>query len=127
MSAGAPRVRELGVHQEEDVLPAPRLVRIAAASLAVGATGVVVAWLLLRATGAPIGPDAVARAQARRAAPVEGTVEQTPIWQVQGGVDRRAAQRQELGRWGWADRARGVARIPIDRAIDLVVQEEAAR
>jgi hypothetical protein len=37
----------------------------------------------------------------------------------------RDAQRAELGRWGWADRDAGVARVPIDRAIDLWIAAQA--
>jgi len=37
--------------------------------------------------------------------------------------DLRDAQRRELAGWGWVDRDAGIARIPIDRAMDLVVKE----
>jgi hypothetical protein len=37
--------------------------------------------------------------------------------------DLRDAQRRELAGWGWGDRDAGIARIPIDRAMDLVVKE----
>jgi hypothetical protein len=34
----------------------------------------------------------------------------------------RAAEEQTLTSYGWADQSKGVVRIPIDRAIDLLVQ-----
>jgi len=34
----------------------------------------------------------------------------------------RAAEDQILGSYGWVDRQRGIVRIPIDRAIDLLAQ-----
>jgi hypothetical protein len=42
-----------------------------------------------------------------------------------GGADSRAAAALELERYGWVDRTAGVARIPIDRAIDAVVANPA--
>ena len=38
-----------------------------------------------------------------------------------------AAQVEILNSYGWVDQANGVARIPIDRAMDLVAQESARR
>lgn len=35
----------------------------------------------------------------------------------------RAAEDRELESYGWVDRASGVARLPIERAIELVVEE----
>ncbi len=35
----------------------------------------------------------------------------------------RAAEDRELGSYGWVDQASGVARLPIERAIELVVEE----
>jgi hypothetical protein len=34
----------------------------------------------------------------------------------------RAAERERLASWGWVDRGAGVARIPIERAIDSVAE-----
>ena len=36
----------------------------------------------------------------------------------------RAAQEEELGAYRWVDSARGVAAIPIDRAMELVVRDQ---
>jgi hypothetical protein len=59
-----------------------------------------------------------------RPAPVElSRIEQTLAGKAQRGIDLRNAQRRELERWGWVDRQRGVAQIPIDRAMDLVAGE----
>jgi hypothetical protein len=52
-----------------------------------------------------------------------GPVEQTPIRETERGLDLVREQRRSLDRWGWVDRSRGVAQIPIDRAIDLVVAD----
>jgi hypothetical protein len=34
----------------------------------------------------------------------------------------RASQQQRLNSYGWVDRSAGIARIPIDRAIDLLTE-----
>ena len=39
----------------------------------------------------------------------------------------RAEQQEALRSYGWADQAAGIATIPIDRAMELVAREEAAR
>jgi hypothetical protein len=39
----------------------------------------------------------------------------------------RAAENEELDRWGWIDEANGVARVPIERAMELLVEQRAAR
>jgi hypothetical protein len=57
--------------------------------------------------------------------PELGMIEQTPIRETQGGLDAVAEQRRSLESWGWVDRGRGVARIPIERAMDLVAAEAA--
>jgi hypothetical protein len=108
---------EFPVHQEEDVIAARTIVRVAASALVVGAIGVGVAWLVLRAGG----PQAQVESPAVAPRAIAG-VEQTPIWQTEDGLTLRAQQRAELRRWGWADRDAGLARIPIDRAKDLVVE-----
>jgi hypothetical protein len=62
---------------------------------------------------------------ARQAIPVPagaqiGIVEQTPIWDTRRGLDDRVTQEESLRHFGWVDRAHGIARIPVDRAMDLV-------
>ena len=48
-----------------------------------------------------------------------------PLLQAQPALDYQKYQREQLERleqYGWVDRGRGVVRIPIDRAIDLVLE-----
>jgi hypothetical protein len=116
-------VVDFEVHQEADVVPAGILVRVGVVGIFVGVVGVFAAGLLLAVTvgsvqpsfAGPSGPAPVART-------ISG-VEQTPIWQSKAGEDLRDQQRRELGRWSWVDRKAGLANIPIDRAMDLVVEE----
>ena len=48
-----------------------------------------------------------------------------PLLQVKPEEDLRWMKRQnaqDLGDYGWVDRSNGVVRVPVDRAIDLIVQ-----
>jgi|HubBroStandDraft_6_1064221.scaffolds.fasta_scaffold1536893_2 hypothetical protein len=111
------------VRQEDDVVCATTLLKVGVTSLVVGVVGVFFSSVVLvAATHAPkpslAGSGGLAPMQTDLS-----QVEQTPIWDARGGEDRREAQTRELERWGWVDRNAGVANIPIDRAMDLVVRE----
>jgi hypothetical protein len=111
------------VHQEEDKVPSHGLVRVGLASIVVGAAGVFFSSLLLAATVGTVRPR-LAGPSGPRSVPRElSHVEQTPIWDTRVGENLREAQRRELDRWSWVDRKAGTANIPIDRAMDLVVEE----
>ncbi|MEP6861411.1 MAG: hypothetical protein ABJE66_12360 [Deltaproteobacteria bacterium] len=72
-----------------------------------------VAWLLVTVpTGSP--------AAAQPSSLVHDLVEHAT-----GGADAKAAGNQALERYGWIDRGAGVARIPIEQAIDAVVADPA--
>ena len=72
-----------------------------------------------------------ARRQAARALPVNitgapGKDFATPRLQVDEGLDFekvKAAQDQILGSYGWVDRAAGTVRIPVSRAMDVLLKE----
>ncbi|MGH7271999.1 MAG: hypothetical protein ACREJ3_16335, partial [Polyangiaceae bacterium] len=113
------------VHQEEDVIASRRLVRIGVVSLLVGALGAFFAGLILVVNTGTLRPSA-AGPHGTQPAPREiSRVEQTPIWYVRDGIDLRDAQKRELETWGWLDRDAGLAEIPIERAIDLVLRTPA--
>ena len=61
------------------------------------------------------------------ASPFENTrtLPPNPRLQVQPAVDLKSyceAQQQELNSYGWMDRHNGAVRIPVDRAIDIVLE-----
>jgi hypothetical protein len=127
MTAHAGSAHDFQPRQEEDLVPSATLVRTTLVSVLVGAIGVFFAGLVVVAATGSIVPG-VAGAGGTRAAPREiDEIEQTPIWKTQRGIDLRDAQRAELGRWGWANREHHIARIPIDDAMNLVVEQEAKR
>jgi hypothetical protein len=113
------------VRQEDDAVDARRLGRVGVVSVVAGAAGVFFSSLLLVLVTGTLRPSAAGPAGPRPAPRALSGLEQTPILDAREGLDRREAQRRELSRWGWADRKARVAVIPIDRAIDVVVAQEA--
>ncbi len=116
------------VHQEDDEIPSSRVAVAAGAWMSFAAVGVVVAGAILVAVSGALRPAAPASDAGEGPLPAGRTisgVEQTPILDWKAGIDLRERQRAELEVWGWADRDGGVARIPIDQAIDVVVSEQA--
>lgn len=115
------------VHQEEDLVPMPPLAKVYVTSILVGAIGVFFGGLIEVAAIGALQPD-YSGPQGERPAPDQiSHVEETLIWNTRRGLDLRERQRAELQNWGWVDRKAGLARIPIDQAIDIVVQQEGSR
>ena len=110
------------VVQERDALAKRKVIAIALGSIGVLAIAVAASsWMLdgFRA-GRDIGPPAPSQAPMTL-----GTVEQGLFVGPPRGLDLRRDQRATLDRWGWVDRDAGLARIPIERAMDLVAAEGA--
>jgi hypothetical protein len=103
------------VKQEPDELPGRKLLVITVSSFVAMTVALVVSWALLDRWGAP------ARGGAHPAPSTIGGLEQTLIVDSKRGLDLRREQKASLERWGWVDRDAGVARIPIERAIELVL------
>jgi hypothetical protein len=56
-----------------------------------------------------------------------GIVEQTLILDTRRGLDENARQRESLRHYGWVDAEHRVAKLPIDRAMDLVADPDFMR
>jgi hypothetical protein len=111
------------VHQELDEVRTRALVAIGIASIVVGTIGVFFAGVIVSLVVGSLRPDQAPRGGPAAVPRTLSGIEQTPIWQTSAGEDLRDRQRRELERWSWVDRNAGVANIPIDRAMDLVVEE----
>ncbi len=109
------------VRQEEDLIPAGKVVAVWVAGIIITLAGISVAvWLLfaeertarLHGEGPtpPVAPDQI------------NTLEQTSITVTRRGRRLNDEQREALRHYRWVDRAGGIATIPVERAIDLVVQ-----
>jgi hypothetical protein len=104
------------VEQAEEHLAHRKILAVTAASIVITVIGLVLAWLLLEAwgqrpprTASPVAPRTI------------GTLEQTMILETERGVMLRKEQEKSLHRWEWVDRDAGIARIPIEAAIDVMV------
>jgi hypothetical protein len=110
------------VRQEEDSLPSSRLLRVAVLSVGAGVLGVALSVVLLETnTGGirgerspPVAPSIGERALAG--------VDQAPIADSPAPAEVRARQRSALSQYQWVDRDAGLASIPIERAMDLLVE-----
>lgn len=96
----------------------------------------IVAMVLLAAAGMVRLHDALADRQARQSAPANplaasvGKLPPEPRLQADPVADLemlRAAEQAMLDGYDWLDRDAGLARIPIDRAMDLLVERPTAR
>ncbi len=111
-------VPAFSVHQEADHVASSAIVRVVVASVVIGVAGVMVAAALLVASAGSVRRPAEGNATST---PARWPVEQTPILDTQRGIDLGDRQRRALERWGWVDRDAGVATVPIDEAIDMVI------
>ncbi len=102
---------------EDDRVPAKRVWLAGAIAAVVIVVSVLVAKGILRAS-TPRETDS--SASPPTAGESIGIVEQTLILRARRGLDENAEQEESLRHFGWVDRTHGIARIPIDRAMDLV-------
>jgi len=119
----AEEVDAFPVHQELDVIPSGRLTRIVLGAIGVGLLAVFFAALVLETNTGGIRARAASGAAPRAAGSTIAHIEQTPILGAAAGLDLRRQQRGQLSRYRWVDRDAGFAAIPIERAMDLVVEQ----
>ena len=116
------RFRHPDLHQEEDDVPRWKILLALLATLVVAAVFVAAAASMVASSEAKLRPSG--------AFPEREMGPRRPVARVLQGLfdehrpDRTldASKRRELTSYGWVDREHGVARIPIDRAMDLVVE-----
>jgi hypothetical protein len=128
--------RRPDVRQEEDVVPWKTILAVALAVVVIFVVLGLWSWMLLRGREAELrsvepGPAGKRAERAREIARPRGEV---------AGVDQRIfrreamgeegigtalnrRKREELGRFGWIDRNRGLVQIPIEDAMNLIVEE----
>lgn len=103
--------------QERDAIVTWRTVRIGVIAIAIGLAAVW--WSVHLDRGAP----QIARDTKLGAALT--VVEPSLIATNTKARDLASTQRQTLASWAWVDRERGIARIPIDEAVEVVLRQEA--
>ena len=104
-----------GPRQAPDHVDRRTTMAVTVGSIVIMGVALVIAWGLLaawgqkpRVTPPPASPRTI------------GTLEQTLILDTKRGLTLRAEQEASLHRWEWVDRDAGVARIPIEEALDVL-------
>jgi hypothetical protein len=111
------------VRLEEDVLPARTIAMVAIVLLLICAFLGGWAWLILREREQTLRPGRVF--PERELGPpreVEG-VQQVIFDYGPFGLRLAAERRRFLETWGWVDEERGLVRIPVERAMELLAEE----
>ncbi|WP_437873782.1 hypothetical protein [Sorangium sp. So ce363] len=123
--------RRPDVRQEEDVVPWKTILAVAFAVVVIFVVLGLWSWMLLHGREAELRPSGRSAERSQEISLPRGEV---------AGVDQRIfrreatgeeglgtalnhRKREELGRFGWADRDRGLVQIPIEDAMNLVVEE----
>ena len=118
-----PEHHDFPVEQQPDVVSGRTITRVLFGAIAISVLAVVVEGVMLKeqrgTIGARDGSPAVAPTQIQ-------AMHQTPIERERHGLELRESQQKALDKYGWVDRERGLARIPIEQAIDLVVTQSSA-
>jgi hypothetical protein len=117
------------VRQEEDVVRERTLVRVSLIALAVSVVAVLVSTAILGRDGQAAlggGPAERVAKHGNVAPPTIGLVEQTLIEHEERGLAQRRAEEARLEAYGWVDRRQGIAHIPIEEAMALIVSENRA-
>lgn len=107
------------VHQEPDRIPKRQILLVTLGSVVVLVGSLVVVDVMLRADsrGRDVGPAFPAVAPT-----AIGKVDRTLLSVTEHGITERNSERERLSRYRWVDRDAGIAGIPIDRAMDLLVE-----
>lgn len=110
------------VRQEEDRLPSGIIVAVIAAVLLLSALGAAFAYFMLRGDEIRLRPSG--RFAERDLPPPSemAHIEQTLFRAEAQGLELQATKRTVLERYGWVDRDQGTVRIPIQRAMELVLE-----
>jgi hypothetical protein len=109
---------------EEDRIQSRTIVLVGVASLIVFFVASLVAIASMRRQQGELRPQGAAPLPAELGEAKIGILEQRLFENSNQATVLREVQRRKLESAGWVDRAQGIARIPIDRAMELVLQGE---
>jgi len=110
------------VRQEPEGLHGGLVFTVIAVAIVITVLCIVVVAVMLHAQEAALA--GVPAPPAYPAARTIGKIEQTPSDGPPRGLEKVEAEKRALGQYGWVDRRRGIAQIPIDRAMRWFVDDE---
>jgi hypothetical protein len=106
--------------QERDRIPSKKIVVIAVTSIVIFAIGVVLSTWVLAARTQRLQPHGPGPLPPLAGEPKIGIVNQ---FLFETPSEFQDQQRQRLDSYGWVDRARGQVHIPVERAMQMMIQE----
>lgn len=106
--------------QERDRIPSTKIVVVGLLSIVIFAVGVILATWMLRARTQRLQPHGPGPLPPLAGEPKIGIVNQFLFETPSDFQDR---QRERLDSYGWVDRARGQVHIPVERAMQMMIQE----
>lgn len=117
------RARHPDVHQEEDIIPRGKVAFAVAVVFVVSGALVVLTIVLVRSSYLALRPS--------KSFPERELGPRHPVARVRQDLfderrqtpTSRERQRVELRSYGWVDRSRGIVRIPIERAMEIIAEE----
>src|SRR5688500_18729303 len=109
------------VRSEEDALPAGRLLLIFGGIIVIAVVWVVVAWFLLDHSENAHRPGRGFPERELAARDVVSGIEQTLIETRDHGVELAREKQRQLEGYQWVDREQRIVRIPIEKAMEIVV------
>jgi hypothetical protein len=115
------RVRHPEMQQEEDVVPRKGVFAFIALVLVVGAVMVVWAVSVVTVDFRELRPSGAFTEKWLGPRHLVSRVRQD-LFDERGVRPSNEIMRRDLETWGWVDRGRGIVRVPIDEAMDLVVK-----
>lgn len=112
---------DFDVAQESDTVSERKVRRVGIGAAVIGALSLLIAaWLLLAEVGSlRAGGDNVRQEPSRIHI---GQVKQTYVLGPAWGLELERREQKALREYKWVDKQQGVAQIPIDRAIHVVVE-----
>ncbi len=110
---------------EEDILPSGKIYLVGVVALIVFFLGSLAAGIGMTSVRKQMNPDGPPPLPSQAGAAKIGMVEQRQFELTNTGPAWRAAADRRLRSYGWVDKEKGVAHIPIDRAMEMV--EKGAR
>lgn len=118
------RFRHPELHQEEDDVPRWKVVSALVVVAIISAVLILWARALVDGRAAALRPSGVFPEQWLGPRHLVARVRQDLFTERRPDQTWMAQQRRELGSYGWVDHERGLVRIPIEEAIELVARGE---
>ncbi len=110
--------------QAEEIISWFKVIGIGVGALVVFAVATFVVWKYLEAREKALQPGGPAVIPAQLGQTEIGIVDQVPFDVTRVLQKYRDESIARLSSWGWMDRKQGTIHMPIDRAMDLVLQEQ---